>query len=82
MLLAHYGELDWVSDVLCVFPLYITNNYQASSFGIPFDLIRISVGLEDPADLCARVQRALDAVEKAVNLKLNEIHESQKGMIS
>jgi len=37
----------------------------ATSFGIPCDLIRISVGLEDPGDLCARVQRAIDAVQKA-----------------
>ncbi|KAL4783962.1 pyridoxal phosphate-dependent transferase [Aspergillus varians] len=34
----------------------------ASSFGIEFDLVRISVGLEDALFLRARVQQALDAV--------------------
>lgn len=35
---------------------------QASSFGIDFDLVRISVGLEDTPELLARFQQALDAV--------------------
>lgn len=35
---------------------------QASSFGIDFDLVRISVGLEDTPELRARFQQALDAV--------------------
>ncbi|KAL4923280.1 cystathionine gamma-synthase [Aspergillus undulatus] len=34
----------------------------ASSFGIEFDLVRISVGLEDVPTLRAKVQQALDAV--------------------
>ncbi|KKK15656.1 hypothetical protein ARAM_000661 [Aspergillus rambellii] len=33
----------------------------AASFGIEFDLVRISVGLEDVSDLRGRVQQALDA---------------------
>lgn len=37
---------------------------QASSFGIDFNLVRISVGLEDAPDLRLRVQHALDAVAK------------------
>ncbi|KAB8076694.1 pyridoxal phosphate-dependent transferase [Aspergillus leporis] len=36
----------------------------ASSFGVEFDLVRISVGLEDLSDLRCLVQRALDAVAK------------------
>ncbi|KAE8395405.1 pyridoxal phosphate-dependent transferase [Aspergillus alliaceus] len=36
----------------------------ASSFGVEFDLVRISVGLEDVPDLRCRLQRALDAVAK------------------
>lgn len=38
---------------------------QASSFGVEFDLVRISVGLEDVQDLQTRFQHALDAVSKA-----------------
>ncbi|KAE8375319.1 pyridoxal phosphate-dependent transferase [Aspergillus bertholletiae] len=34
----------------------------ASSFGVEFDLVRISVGLEDVSDLRCRFQRALEAV--------------------
>ena len=37
---------------------------QASSFGVEFDLVRISVGLEDVPLLRAKVQQALDAVAK------------------
>ncbi|KAA8645519.1 cystathionine gamma-synthase [Aspergillus tanneri] len=33
----------------------------AGSFGVEFDLVRISVGLENVSDLCCRVQAALDA---------------------
>ncbi|EED14153.1 cystathionine gamma-synthase, putative [Talaromyces stipitatus ATCC 10500] len=33
----------------------------ASSFDVPFDLVRVSVGLEDPEDLGGCFQRALDA---------------------
>lgn len=36
----------------------------AASFNVPFDLIRVSVGLEDPEDLGKRFQRALDAVKQ------------------
>ncbi|CBF82670.1 cystathionine gamma-synthase [Aspergillus nidulans FGSC A4] len=36
----------------------------ASSFGVEFDLVRISVGLEDVPLLRAKVQQALDAVAK------------------
>ncbi|KAI2675803.1 hypothetical protein CBS147332_8781 [Penicillium roqueforti] len=36
----------------------------ARTFDVDPDLVRISVGLEDAADLRARVQRALDAVQK------------------
>lgn len=35
---------------------------QASSFGIDFDLVRVSVGLEDIPDIRSRFQQALDAV--------------------
>ena len=38
--------------------------HQARTFDVDPDLVRISVGLEDAADLRARVQRALDAVQK------------------
>ena len=38
----------------------------ASQFDIEPDLVRISVGLEDQEDLIARVDRALNAVEKTV----------------
>ncbi|RAH71021.1 cystathionine gamma-synthase [Aspergillus aculeatinus CBS 121060] len=48
-LLAHYGELDWC---------------QAHSFGIEFGLVRISVGLEEEADLRDRIERALKAVSE------------------
>ncbi|KAL1983082.1 hypothetical protein VTN96DRAFT_495 [Rasamsonia emersonii] len=37
----------------------------ASSFGVPSDLVRVSVGLEDAEDLGARIQRALHAVQSA-----------------
>lgn len=37
---------------------------QASSFGIDFNLVRVSVGLEDTPDLRVKVQHALDAVAK------------------
>lgn len=40
----------------------LTLYLQASSFGIEFGLLRISVGLEDTHVLRAQVQRALDAV--------------------
>lgn len=40
-----------------------TDFYKASSFGVAPDLVRTSVGLEDPTDLCNRVQVALKAVE-------------------
>lgn len=43
----------------------LTPNVQARSFNADPDLVRISVGLEDVSDLRARVQRALNAVEKA-----------------
>ncbi|PGG97842.1 hypothetical protein AJ79_09078 [Helicocarpus griseus UAMH5409] len=36
----------------------------ANSLGVPTDLVRTSVGLEDPADLRARVEKALDAAAK------------------
>ncbi|KKZ62075.1 cystathionine gamma-synthase [[Emmonsia] crescens] len=36
----------------------------ANSLGVPTDLIRTSVGLEDPADLRARIERALAAAAK------------------
>ncbi|KAJ5652515.1 hypothetical protein N7507_009941 [Penicillium longicatenatum] len=39
----------------------------ARSFNVDPDLVRISVGLEDLADLRARFQRALEAVEKVKN---------------
>lgn len=35
---------------------------QASSFGIDFNLVRVSVGLEDIPDIHSRFQQALDAV--------------------
>ncbi|KAJ5114601.1 hypothetical protein NUU61_000360 [Penicillium alfredii] len=37
----------------------------AKSFDVDPNLVRVSVGLEDVSDLRSRVQRALDAVEKA-----------------
>ncbi|OAX81038.1 hypothetical protein ACJ72_04624 [Emergomyces africanus] len=36
----------------------------ANSLGVPSDLIRTSVGLEDPADLRTRIERALEAAGK------------------
>jgi O-acetylhomoserine (thiol)-lyase len=38
---------------------------ELASAGIPAGLVRISVGLEDAADLIADVDRALDLVAKA-----------------
>lgn len=61
VLLAHYGELEWVSDLLFCYPeLRLID--KAAQFGVEADLIRTSVGLEDAMDLSARFQRALDAV--------------------
>ena len=40
----------------------VADNSQASSFGIDFDLVRVSVGLEDIPDIRSRFQQALDAV--------------------
>ncbi|PGH16088.1 hypothetical protein AJ80_05303 [Polytolypa hystricis UAMH7299] len=37
----------------------------ANSLGVASDLVRISIGLEDSADLKSRIQHALDAAEKA-----------------
>ncbi|KAH8428908.1 cystathionine gamma-synthase [Aspergillus melleus] len=37
----------------------------ANSFGVEFDLVRISVGLEDVPDLRGRIQKALDAAASA-----------------
>jgi cystathionine beta-lyase/cystathionine gamma-synthase len=39
--------------------------FQAKSFNVDPDLVRISVGLEEVSDLRSRFQTALDAVEKA-----------------
>lgn len=39
--------------------------YQASTFGIASDLVRISVGLEDISDLSSRMGRALSAAANA-----------------
>ncbi|KAH8688887.1 putative cystathionine gamma-synthase [Talaromyces proteolyticus] len=36
----------------------------ASSFDVPFDLVRVSVGLEDPEELARRFHQALDAVKQ------------------
>ncbi|OKL63404.1 Cystathionine gamma-synthase [Talaromyces atroroseus] len=36
----------------------------ASSFNVPFDLIRVSVGLEEPEDLGNRFKHALDAIKQ------------------
>lgn len=59
VLLAHYGELDWVSAIM-IFgrQMLIT---QAAQYGAEADLVRISVGLEDEADLSAVFKRALNA---------------------
>jgi len=38
------------------------NASQAASFGVEADLVRVSVGLEDAADLSGRFERALQAV--------------------
>ncbi|KAK2750911.1 hypothetical protein FQN55_001483 [Onygenales sp. PD_40] len=46
VILAHYGELEWVKQ-----------------FDVPIDLVRTAIGLEDPADLKERVNRALEAVQ-------------------
>ena len=40
---------------------------QAAQFGVEADLIRISVGLEDPGDLRSRVERALVAARETIN---------------
>jgi cystathionine beta-lyase/cystathionine gamma-synthase len=45
--------------------LFLTSIAQANSFGVEFDLVRISVGLEEASFLRTRVQHALDAVAKA-----------------
>lgn len=42
----------------------LTYILQANSLGVPTDLIRTSVGLEDPADLRGRIERALAAAAK------------------
>ncbi|QKX64406.1 uncharacterized protein TRUGW13939_11580 [Talaromyces rugulosus] len=36
----------------------------AESFDVPFDLVRVSVGLEEPEDLASRIRRALNAVKQ------------------
>lgn len=50
-------------------PYVILAHYQelewVQQFGVDPDLIRVSVGLEDPAELRAKVRRALDAVESS-----------------
>ena len=46
VVLAHYGELDWVRQ-----------------FGVDPDLIRVSVGLEDPRELQKIFERALAALK-------------------
>jgi len=43
----------------------LTNFFQAKSFNVDPDLVRISVGLEDLSDLRSRFETALKAVEKA-----------------
>ena len=40
---------------------------QAAQFGVEADLIRISVGLEDPGDLRSRVEGALVAARETTN---------------
>lgn len=42
--------------------LFLTS-YQARSFNVDPDLVRVSVGLEEVPDLQGRFQRALDAVQ-------------------
>lgn len=68
-LIAHYNELEWVSNCLIQHisrPMRnmcsVADNSQASSFGIDFDLVRVSVGLEDIPDIRSKFQQALDAV--------------------
>ncbi|CAG8242624.1 unnamed protein product [Penicillium salamii] len=63
VLLAHYGELDWVRIPQPPVRFFLTSFYQARSFDVDPDLVRISVGLEEVPDLRARFQRALDAVQ-------------------
>ncbi|QSS55779.1 cystathionine gamma-synthase [Histoplasma capsulatum var. duboisii H88] len=52
-------------------PYVILAHYEelewANSLGVPTELIRTSVGLEDPVDLQARVDRALAAAAKVSN---------------
>lgn len=40
---------------------------QAGSFGVEFDLVRVSVGLEDTPLLRAKVQQALNAAVNTSN---------------
>ena len=61
VLLAHYGELEWVSILYFSFLEFLLMS-KAAQFGAEADLIRTSVGLGDAAALSARFQRALDAV--------------------
>ena len=70
VVLAHYLELDWVWQYFLLITLLLLGNklmgliFQARSFNVDPDLVRISVGLEEVSDLRGRFQRALDAVEK------------------
>ena len=40
--------------------------FQTTQFGVDADLIRISVGLEDSADLVSRIERALAAASRTM----------------
>ena len=56
------GKSSYSGDSHCVFMLM--KGIQASSFDVPFDLVRVSVGLEDPEELRGRFQRALAAIKQ------------------
>lgn len=53
-----------MSTLFSNFSGFSNGPYQASSFDVPWDLVRISVGLEDAQDLVGRMERALRAVQE------------------
>ena len=65
MILAHYAELEWVGGSLFDL-LSMLTSFQTTQFGVDADLIRISVGLEDSADLVSRIERALAAASRTM----------------
>ena len=52
----------WLGEHPATYSSELPLTEKAAQFGAEADLVRVSVGLEDAADLTARFQRALDAI--------------------